>query len=67
MFRDELLTDIKKEVERVLPENEELDGDDLDSITECINEVVTNACDALDSGDDDTDEGAHADESKKDE
>lgn len=50
MTRDELLDNISKEVKTVLPENEELSGDDLETVETTVEEVLQNAADALDEG-----------------
>lgn len=43
MTRDELIGDLKKAVEEVLPENVELDADDLSTVDTALEEVMNNA------------------------
>ena len=51
MTRDELIDEISEEVKKVLPENLTLDGDDLDTVISTVNDVVNDACAAIDAAD----------------
>lgn len=53
MTRDELMEDVRHEVAKVLPANEELSGEDLDTIQNTVEEVIDNATEALDQVKDD--------------
>lgn len=56
MTRDELLKEIKDEVEKVLPDGDaKLDGDDFDTVQETITKVIDEATDATDEADEDDD------------
>lgn len=56
MTRDELLDEMKKEVTAVLPDNDELGGEDIDIVETVVEQVLKNASDSLD-GDEDEEEG----------
>lgn len=52
MTRDELIADIKSAVCEVLPENEELSGEDLDAAETAMEETIKSACEAIDTQED---------------
>jgi hypothetical protein len=55
MTRDELTKSITEAINDAIPENKELDGDDIDSIEPVVEKVVEDACEAIDSAEDDED------------
>lgn len=56
MTRDEFLADVTKEVTAVLPKNEELSGDDLETIENVLDECVSDAGDVLDGEEEEEEE-----------
>ena len=56
MTRDELVQNLKTELEKVLPDDTELDGDDLDVVESTVKEVLDNACDAIDESNDEAED-----------
>lgn len=60
MTRDELLDEMKKEVSAVLPENDELGGEDIDIVETVVEQVLKNASDSLDDDEEDGDAEASA-------
>lgn len=63
MTRDELVQDIKEEIEKVIPENKELEGEDIDAIETTIENVLEQSAGALDEAEK-SDEDAEGDEEK---
>lgn len=56
MTRDELLQSIKEEVEQVIDENRELEGDDFDTVENVVEKVCSDATDATDEANDEDDD-----------
>lgn len=50
MTRDELVGDVKKAIEEVIPENKDLEADDIDGVETAVEEVLDNATSVINDG-----------------
>lgn len=55
--RDDVIADITSSIKEVIPDNIELDGDDLDTIQSAVEGTLTSVCEAIDQ-EDETEEPA---------